>query len=59
MSKPCSRSGDIIEPLRVPQWFCNCDEMARNAVAAVRSGALKLIPASHEKTWFNWLENIR
>ena len=55
----CSRSGDVIEPLRVPQWFCNCDAMAKDAVDAVRSGALKLIPALHEKTWYNWLENIR
>eukprot|EP00047_Mylnosiga_fluctuans_P003446 m.229126 g.229126 ORF g.229126 m.229126 type:complete len:1061 (-) comp11860_c0_seq1:43-3225(-) len=55
----CSRSGDVIEPLRVPQWFCNCDAMAKASVDAVRSGALKLIPAIHEKTWFNWLENIR
>jgi valyl-tRNA synthetase len=34
----CSRSGDIIEPLSVPQWFCNCDSMAKKAVDVVRSG---------------------
>ena len=34
----CSRSGDIIEPLSVPQWFCNCDAMAKKAVDVVRGG---------------------
>ncbi|EDQ92506.1 uncharacterized protein MONBRDRAFT_22237, partial [Monosiga brevicollis MX1] len=55
----CSRSGDIIEPLLVPQWFCDCKTMAERSVAAVRNGELKLIPDAHEKTWFNWLENSR
>ena len=36
----CSRSGDIIEPLSVPQWFCNCDSMAKRATEAVRNGGL-------------------
>ena len=54
-----SRSKDVIEPLPVPQWFCNCEEMARRGVAAVREGKLRLIPESFNSTWFHWLENIR
>jgi valyl-tRNA synthetase len=55
----CSRSGDILEPMITPQWYVNCDSMARRATDAVRNGELKIIPAEHEKTWFQWLDNIR
>ncbi|KAF1328938.1 Valine-trna ligase, partial [Globisporangium splendens] len=55
----CSRSGDIIEPLVKPQWFINCDQMAKDAMTAVTNKDLTILPESHEKTWFRWLENIR
>lgn len=55
----CSRSGDIIEPLVKPQWFVNCDQMAKDAIAAVANKELTILPEGHEKTWFRWLENIR
>lgn len=55
----CSRTGDIIEPLLMPQWFVDCKEMAKMAVDAVRSGELNLYPRTHETTWFQWLENIQ
>lgn len=55
----CSRSGDILEPMITPQWYVNCDGMAKRAADAVRNGDLTIIPAEHEKTWFQWLDNIR
>jgi valyl-tRNA synthetase len=55
----CSRSGDILEPMITPQWYVNCDGMAKKATDAVRNGKLKIIPSEHEKTWFQWLDNIR
>ncbi|GKY99922.1 hypothetical protein MPSEU_000945800 [Mayamaea pseudoterrestris] len=55
----CSRSGDILEPMITPQWYLNCSGMAKRATDAVRNGELKIIPADHEKTWFQWLDNIR
>jgi len=33
--------------------------MAARSTAAVRNKELTIIPASHEKTWFNWLDNIQ
>jgi valyl-tRNA synthetase len=42
-----------------PQWYVNCTDMAKRSTDAVRSGELKIIPAEHEKTWFQWLDNIR
>jgi valyl-tRNA synthetase len=55
----CSRSGDIVEPMLTPQWYVNCTSMARRSVDAVRNGELKIVPAMHESTWYNWLDNIR
>lgn len=55
----CSRSGDILEPMITPQWYVNCNDMAKRSTDAVRNGELKIIPAEHEKTWFAWLDNIR
>ena len=47
----CSRSGDILEPMITPQWYVNCDSMAKRATDAVRNNELKIVPADHEKTW--------
>ncbi|XP_038047447.1 valine--tRNA ligase-like [Patiria miniata] len=55
----CSRSKDIVEPLLKPQWYVDCTDMAKQAVAAVEEGQLKIIPDMHIKTWNNWLTNIR
>ncbi|RZF33102.1 hypothetical protein LSTR_LSTR009831 [Laodelphax striatellus] len=55
----CSRSKDVVEPLIKPQWYIKCGEMAKKAMDAVNSGELKIIPESHNKTWFHWMENIR
>ncbi|CAH0519943.1 unnamed protein product [Peronospora belbahrii] len=55
----CSRSGDVIEPLVKPQWFINCNQMAKDAMAVVTNKELTILPETHKKTWFRWLENIR
>ncbi|XP_038672874.1 valine--tRNA ligase [Scyliorhinus canicula] len=55
----CSRSKDIVEPLLKPQWYVRCAEMAKMAADVVRNGDLKIIPETHLKTWFNWMDNIR
>lgn len=55
----CSRSKDIVEPLIKPQWYVKCDEMAKKATEAVKSGELKIIPEQFEKTWFSWMDGIR
>ncbi|XP_026327142.1 valine--tRNA ligase isoform X2 [Hyposmocoma kahamanoa] len=55
----CSRSKDIIEPMLKPQWYIRCDKMAADAIKAVKTGELKIIPDVHEKIWYRWMENIR
>lgn len=55
----CMRSKDIIEPRLKDQWFVNCKEMGEKAADAVRRKELEIIPDSHVKTWYHWLENIQ
>jgi valyl-tRNA synthetase len=54
----CSRSGDIIEPLLLPQWYVKCDQIGKEAADAVRNGEIEIIPETHKAVWFNWLDNI-
>ncbi|XP_059052120.1 valine--tRNA ligase isoform X2 [Achroia grisella] len=55
----CSRSKDVVEPMLKPQWYIKCDKMAAEAIKAVKSGELKIIPEVHEKIWYHWMEEIR
>ncbi|XP_011497002.1 PREDICTED: valine--tRNA ligase isoform X2 [Ceratosolen solmsi marchali] len=55
----CSRSKDIVEPLVKPQWYIKCNNMAKNAAEAVKSGKLKIIPEQFKKKWYYWMEGIR
>jgi len=48
-----------LEPMITPQWYVNCDSMAKRSTDAVRNGDLKILPVEEEKTWFQWLDNIR
>ena len=54
----CSRTGDIIEPMLMPQWFVDCQSMAAKSVEAVQKKELRIIPDSHESTWNHFLKNI-
>jgi valyl-tRNA synthetase len=55
----CNRSGDVVEPMLKPQWYVNCQGMAKEAIEAVREGQLTILPKTSEKEWFTWLENIQ
>ena len=53
------RCKTTVEPMVKQQWFVRMDEMAKPAIEAVKSGKIKLVPERMEKTYMNWLENIR
>ena len=53
------RSGVVIEPYLTDQWYVNAGELAKPALAAVRSGETQFVPKTWEKTYFNWMENIQ
>ncbi|KAJ1921365.1 valine--tRNA ligase [Mycoemilia scoparia] len=55
----CSKSGDVIEPLMKPQWWVKCEQLAKPALEAVRSGDLTIVPKASEKEWFRWLGSIQ
>ncbi len=52
------RSKVVIEPMLTDQWFVDTAQIVGPALDAVRSGKTKIIPASGEKTYYHWLENI-
>ena len=53
------RSNTIVEPYLTNQWFCNAEELAKQAISVVRNGETKFFPSNWEKTYFQWMENIR
>ncbi|MFW2588318.1 valine--tRNA ligase [Sagittula sp. SSi028] len=52
------RSKVVIEPMLTDQWFVEAEKIAGPALDAVRSGKIKIMPESGEKTFYHWLENI-
>ncbi|MFI5262635.1 MAG: valine--tRNA ligase, partial [Candidatus Limnocylindrales bacterium] len=54
----CQRSDDVIEPRLKTQWFLRMAPLAAKALAAVREGRTRIVPARFEKVYFDWLENI-
>ncbi|MDL2301375.1 valine--tRNA ligase [Lachnospiraceae bacterium OttesenSCG-928-D06] len=48
-----------IEPLVKEQWFVKMDELIKPAREAVKSGEIQLVPKRMEKSYFNWVDNIR
>jgi valyl-tRNA synthetase len=55
----CYRCKTIVEPNLSLQWFVKTKPLAKTAVEAVRDGRTRIIPSVWEKTYFEWMENIR
>ncbi|XP_057508392.1 valine--tRNA ligase, mitochondrial 1-like [Actinidia eriantha] len=58
----CSRTNDVVEPLIKPQWYVNCNSMAKQALDAVfdeENRKIEIIPKQYAAEWKRWLENIR
>ncbi|MEG3151414.1 valine--tRNA ligase [Sphingomonas sp. ZT3P38] len=53
------RSGAVIEPWLTDQWYVDAATLAKPAIEAVKTGAVKVVPKTWEKTYFNWMENIQ
>ncbi len=53
------RSGVVIEPWLTDQWYVDAATLAKPAIEAVKSGAIRIVPKTWEKTFFNWMENIQ
>jgi len=55
----CYRCKTIVEPNLSLQWFVRTKPLAQIAIEAVRDGRTRIIPEVWEKTYFEWMENIR
>ncbi|XP_011013563.1 PREDICTED: valine--tRNA ligase-like isoform X1 [Populus euphratica] len=58
----CSRSNDVVEPMLKPQWFVNCDSLAKQALQAATDGEnpkLEFIPKQFLAEWKRWLGNTQ
>ncbi len=55
----CYRCKTVIEPSLSKQWFVKVKPLAEKAIEAVREGKTRIIPPVWEKTYFDWMENIR
>jgi len=55
----CYRCKTVVEPNLSMQWFVRTKPLAEPAIRAVREGRTRIIPAMWEKTYFEWMENIK
>jgi valyl-tRNA synthetase len=53
------RSKTPIEPYLSDQWFVRMDELAENAMDAVRAGWVKIHPERYAKSYLDWLGEKR
>ncbi|UZJ54975.1 hypothetical protein CBS101457_004295 [Exobasidium rhododendri] len=55
----CSRSGDIVEPIIKPQWWIKSKILAKEAVEAVESQEMIIVPDLSMREFYKWMENIQ
>lgn len=55
----CDRCGTTVEPRLSAQWFVNAEVLAKPAIEAVEKKEIRIIPEEWEKTYFEWMRNIR
>jgi valyl-tRNA synthetase len=53
------RSGVVIEPWLMDQWYVNAEKLAAPAIKAVEDGRTKFVPERWSKTYFEWMRNIQ
>lgn len=55
----CHRCSTVVEPYLSEQWFVRAKPLAERGVKAVQEGLIRWIPEQWEKTYFQWMDNIR
>lgn len=55
----CYRCKTVVEPNLSKQWFVRTKTLAERAAQAVRQGETAFVPKTWEKTYFEWMDNIR
>lgn len=55
----CQRCDTVLEPTLSVQWWVRTKPLAEPALAAVKSGATRIVPDTWTKTYYHWMENIQ
>jgi valyl-tRNA synthetase len=53
------RSGEVIEPWLMDQWFVDAARLAGPAITAVEQGKTTFVPKQWENTYYEWMRNIQ
>ncbi|ATG92039.1 valine--tRNA ligase [Methylomonas koyamae] len=53
------RTGAVIEPFLTNQWYVKIAPLAKPAIEAVETGAIKFVPDNWKNTYFEWMRNIQ
>ncbi|OZB91136.1 valine--tRNA ligase [Paenibacillus sp. XY044] len=54
------RTGAVVEPYLSTQWFVKMQPLAERAIKAQKEGkGVRFVPDRFEKTYLNWIENVR
>jgi valyl-tRNA synthetase len=53
------RSGVVVEPWLMDQWFVDAKTLAGPAIRAVEEGRTRFVPGSWTKTYYEWMNNIQ
>lgn len=54
------RTGAVVEPYLSTQWFVKMQPLAERAIEAQKAGkGVRFVPDRFEKTYLNWIENVR
>ncbi|MBM2854839.1 MAG: valyl-tRNA synthetase [Steroidobacteraceae bacterium] len=53
------RSGAVLEPWLTDQWYVRIEPLAAPAIRAVEEGRIRFVPANWDRTYFEWMRNIK
>ncbi len=53
------RSNAILEPWLTDQWYVRVQPLAAPAIEAVENGRIRFVPANWDRTYFEWMRNIK
>ncbi len=53
------RSGAVLEPWLTDQWYVRIAPLAGPATRAVEAGRIRFVPSNWDKTYFEWMRNIK
>ncbi|MEZ5473380.1 MAG: valine--tRNA ligase [Steroidobacteraceae bacterium] len=53
------RTGAAIEPYLTDQWYVKIEPLASPAMRAVEDGRIRFVPGNWDKTYFEWMRNIK